>query len=168
MMDNYQWSNRYAHGKEGPGTVRSVMRDRVRNIALILLLIAFFGVGIAGGQAIAFRSRTDATFLKRMQTECTEAVNLANSLARNGSAESTAVLGRIRAYVHAAETLNSVGNTLHGGNRLVVPESAFTNLYAIIDSYSAKLKNGAAVIVEEQTNLVAQLTALQTQLQSIE
>jgi hypothetical protein len=143
------------------------MLERVRNIALILLTIALIGVGIAGGQAIAFRSRTDATFLNRMQTECSEAVGLANSLARNGSAESTAVLGRIRAYVHAVDTLNSVGNTLHGGNRLLVPESSFTELYAVIDSYSAKLKNGAAVIVEEQTNLVAQLTALQSLLQAV-
>lgn len=166
MMD--QWSNRYAHGKDGPAKVGSVMVDRIKNLALILLVIAVIGIGIAGGQAIVFRSGCDATFLHRMQTECSEAVNLANSLARNGSAESTAILGRIRANVHAVDTLNSVGNTLHSGKRLLVPESSFTELYSIIDSYSGKLKNGAAVIVEEQTNLVASLTALQSLLQTFD
>ncbi|MBQ8201214.1 MAG: hypothetical protein IJZ74_05545 [Clostridia bacterium] len=157
MMD--QWSNRYANGRGGVRAADHALADRVRNIALILLTVALLGVGIAGGQAIAFRAGCRTTFINRMQTECSSALSQANTLSRSGGADSSAMLGKIRANIHAVDTVNAMSNTLYGS--YVVSTSTFADMYAIIDSYSNKLKNGVTTI-EEQTNLVNSLTALQS------
>ncbi len=159
MMD--QWSNRYAHGRDGARSPEHAMADRIRNIALILLTVALLGVGIAGGQAIAFRSSCHDTFIHKMQTECGAALSQANTLSRNGGSESAAILGKIRANIRTVDSINDMNNTLYGA--YFVPTTTFTDMYAIIDSYSNKLKNGVTTI-EEQTNLVSTLTALQTML----
>ncbi|MBQ8555613.1 MAG: hypothetical protein IJ438_07045 [Clostridia bacterium] len=164
MMD--KWSTRYSRPREGVRAADSALLDRIRNIALILLTVALLGVGITGGQAMAFRSDTENTFVNRMQTECSDALSQVNTLSRNGGSNSAALLGRIRASVHAMEVINEMNNSLHGGSGYLVPVETFTNLYAIIDSYSNKLTVGS-VITEEQTNLAASLTALQEQLAAL-
>ncbi len=162
MMD--KWSNRYAHGQPGVRSREHALADRIRNIALILLTVALLGVGIAGGQAIAYRSRCHDAFVYRMQTECGAALSQANSLSRSGGADSAAILGKIRANIRAMEAVNEMNGNLAGG--YFVPVSTFTELYAIIDSYNISLKN-AVVTLEHQTNLVNALTGLQTQLSGL-
>ncbi len=162
MMD--KWSNRYVHGQPGARPREHVLAERIRNIALILLTVALLGVGIAGGQAIAFRSRCHDTFLYRMQTECSSALSQANSLSRSGGSESSAMLGRIRANIRAIDAINEMNSSLTGG--YFVPMATFTELYGIIDSYNNSLKN-AVVTIEHQTNLVNALTALQTALSEL-
>lgn len=160
-----RWENRYAHGRSGAArNVEHNRLDRVKNLLLILMAVALLGVGIAGGQAIAFRNRGDDTLIARMQNECALAVGLAQDLSRSGGSDTAAILGRIRANVHAVDVVNELHNTLYGS--YCVPMNHFTNLYSVINSYSSKLKNGSAII-EEQTNLVNGLTELQTLVQAL-
>ena len=161
-----RWENRYAHSRAG--AVRGVdhsKAERVRTIAIILLLVALIGVGIAGGQAIAFRADADDMLRQRMLTECNEAVNQVNTLSRYGGSDSAALIGKIRACVHAVDAYNNLHASLYGG--MLVPADTFTRVYDTIDSYMSKLKNGTTTM-EEQTNLLTDLTELQTRLQSLQ
>lgn len=160
-----RWENRYAHSRAG--AVRGVEHsrfDRVRSILLILLTVALVGIGIAGGQAIAFRGQAEETLVSRMITECNEAVNLVNTLSRYGGSDSAVLIGKIRANVHAVDVCNGLHGSYFGG--APVPQATFTQLYNTIDSYMAKLKNGTTTM-EEQTNLQINLTELQSLLQAL-
>ena len=157
MME--QWSNRYARGQGATRQMDHARFDRIRNILLILLTVALVGMTIAGTQAIVFRNSCDDRFANTMRTEINEALSDANTLSRNGGSESAALLGRIRASVHAADVINETHNSLYG--HFLINPGAFAEVYGIVDNYFHKLKNGT-VIIDEQTNLVAALTNLQT------
>lgn len=158
-----RWENRYTNSRSGGARgVEHSRAERVRSIAIILLLVALAGVGIAGGRAIAFRGRCEESFMSRALTECGDAMNQVNTLSRSGGSDTAAVLGKIRASIHAVDMINEMNLSLYGGE--LASAEIFTELYGIIDSYSAKLKNGSATI-EEQTNLADRLTVLQTMLQ---
>ena len=155
-----RWENRYAHSRSGG--VRSVEHsraERVRSIVIILLVVALAGVGILGGQAIAFRSDCEAGIKARVLTECGAAVSQVNTLSRSGGSDTAAVLGKIRANIHVVDVLSQMNQSLYG--KELAPAYSFTELYGIIDSYCAKLKNGSATI-EELTNLSDRLMVLQS------
>lgn len=155
-----RWENRYAHSRSGGARgVEHSRADRVRSIVIILLVVALAGVSIAGGQAIAFKGEIREMIQARALTECNDAVGQVNTLSRSGGSDTAALLGKIRANVHAVELLSSMNVSFYG--RELAPAANFTELYSIIDSYSAKLKNGSATI-EELTNLSDRLTVLQT------
>lgn len=157
-----RWENRYAHARSGGARgVEHSRADRVRSILIILLVVALLGVGIAGGQAIAFRGECRESILACALTECGDAVAQVNTLSRSGGSDTPEMLGKIRANVHAVDMLSSMNVSFFG--KELVPATVFMELYSIIDSYSAKLKNGSATI-EELTNLSDRLTELQTQL----
>lgn len=154
-----RWENRYAHSRGGAMHGADHSRfDRIRSALLILLTVALLGVGIAGGQAIGFRAKAGDTLVARMVTECNEAVNQVNTLSRYGGSDSAVLVGKIRASIHAMDVCNELYASYYGSQ--VVHQGVFTGLYNTIDSYMAKLKNGTTTM-EEQTNLLGDLTALQ-------
>lgn len=157
-----RWENRYAHSRSGAARSAEHSRaERVRSVLLILLTVALVGVSIAGGQAIAFRGKAGDVIVARMLTECNEAVNQVNTLSRYGGSDSAVLVGKIRACIHAMDVCNNLYASYYSSQ--VVHQGTFTTLYNTIDSYMAKLKNGTTTM-EEQTNLINDLTALQTQL----
>lgn len=161
-----RWENRYAHSRSGAARgVEHSRTDRIRNILLILMAVALLGVGIAGGQAITFRGKTDDVILARMLTECSSAINHVNTLSRYGGSDSVELIAKIRANIHAVDAYNELHSALYGS--ALVAQSSFTTLYATVDSYMGKFKNGTTTM-EEQTNLLHDLTALQTLLQELQ
>ncbi len=161
MME--RWENRYTHGRAGSGRPAEHTRaERVKNIVLILLAVALLGVGIAGGKAIAFRSDAKDTLLARAMTECSSAVSQTNTLSRSGGSDTAGALGKIRANINAVQVLSDVHFNYYG--RALVQNDVFVELYGVIDSYSAKLKNGSSTI-DELTHLADALARMQTVLQ---
>ena len=159
-----RWENRYANGRKGNIRAAEHTRaDRIKTILIILMAVALLGVGIAGGKAIAFRGEAGELMLTRAQTECSSAVNQTNTLSRSGGSDTAGALGKIRANVKAVEVLSGINHSLYGSP--LAPQNSFTDIYNIIDSYSAKLKNGTSTI-EELTLLGDALSVLQTTLQS--
>lgn len=154
-----RWENRYARSRNGDNRgVEHSRAERVRSIAIILLLVLLVGGSIVSVQAFAFRSKCEKSMLSRALTECGEAINQVNMLSRSGGSDTAAVLGKIRSNIHAIDTLSALHQSLYG--RELAPADGFTELYTVIDSYSAKLKNGSATI-DELTRLGDQLTVLQ-------
>ncbi len=160
-----RWENRYAHGRGGASrSVEHSKADRIKNILLILLAVALLGIGIAGGRAIAFRAGTGEKILQRMMTECGDAVGQVNTLSRYGGSDSAALLGKIRANIHAVDACNQLYASLYG--KQLVASDTLNQLYATVDSYMDKLKNGSSSL-DEQTSLAEDLAALQALLQTL-
>lgn len=156
------WENRYANSRSGARPVEHTRTDRIKSIAIILLVVALLGVGIAGGRAIVFCGEAEDLLVSRAMTECGTAVNQAMTLSRYGGSDTAGALGKIRANINAVDVLSGIRETLYG--REMAPEDTFTQLYTIIDSYSDKLKNGTATI-EELTHLNEGLAGLQSLLE---
>ena len=74
----YQRYTSRAEGMQGAATPR--MKDRIRNIALAVLLVACILLGIFGGRAMGFQSEAHTTFVRRLQTECNDALNLTTTI----------------------------------------------------------------------------------------
>lgn len=151
------WSGKYSGGVGGM-TVKKGGLPRWLPAVTAVLLVIVIALSSVGIPAITFKAQSEKTFINRMLTECNDALNLANGLSRSGGAESAATLGRIRAYIHAIDTINEVRNTVTGGGYFI-PPYVFTELYSIIDSYSNNLKLGSATMYD--------LTALVTGLENL-
>lgn len=154
-----RWENRYARSRNGDNRgVEHSRAERVRSIAIILLLVLLVGGSIVSVQAFAFRGSCDKSMLSRAMTECGEAINHVTTLSRTNGSDTATVLGKIRSNIHAIDTLSTLHQSLYG--RAFAPAADFTELYSVIDSYYAKLKTGSAT-TDELTKLGDQLTVLQ-------
>lgn len=139
-------------------TGAGLMRERIRNILILVLVLVIVGLVVYGGQALAYRSEARNLFAATLQTECNEALSLSNSLSRTAGANSSATLGRIRSNLHAMETVNRFHQNLDG--RAFLPDETFSNLYTILDNYSSRLLTGMNT-GDLQGELQAALEALQ-------
>lgn len=161
MME--RWENRYANGRKGGKLRQEHSRlDRFLIPASIVMAIVLVALVITTVQSAAFRGEAKDMMIARAITECSDAVNHVNNLSRTNGSDTMGTLGKIRANIKAVETMSSMRQSLYGG--ALAPQSTFAELYGIIDSYSAKLKNGSATI-DELTRLGEVLTGLQQLLQ---
>lgn len=135
------------------------MKDRIRTAVMLVLLLAVIVLGIFGGRAMSFKADTHVTFVRRMQTECNDALSLTSSLSRTAGANSAATLGRIRSHVYAMDTINQLNVGLDSASGYLVNNDVFTNLYALLDDYSDKIITGM-VTGDQQTALTTTLTNL--------
>lgn len=156
-----RWSDMYSAGKGGV-VASAGTGPRWLMPAFVIAVIILVVFGFIGGQALMYRGQSETTFINRMLTECDDALGLANSLSRSGGAESAAILGRIRADIHAIDTINEVRNTVTGGGYFI-PPYVFSSLYSVIDSYHSNLQLGN-VTMQNLTDLVNQLEGLRDML----
>lgn len=159
-----RWSNKYSQDRGGSGRMPvRLVGGKVMTSLLAAMLVVLVLLGIFGGRAIIYRSRSEQTFVNRMLTECDDAISATGALSRSGGSESAAILGKIRASIHAVDAINEVANTVKGGGGYYVSPVMFTELYGIIDAYSNNLKLGN-VTIENLNNLVNSLEVLRGQL----
>lgn len=152
--------HRYTSRSEGlQSTGAPRLKERIRNILLIVLTVACILLAIFGGRAMGFQADTESTFVHRMQTECNDALTLTGSLSRTAGANSAATLGRIRSHVYAMDTINQLNVGLQGAGGYLVDNDVFTQLYALLDDYSGKLTTGMQT-GDLQTELTTALTTL--------
>ncbi len=161
----YQRYTSRAEGMQSTATPR--MKDRIRNIVLAVLLVACILLGIFGGRAMGFQSEAHTTFVRRLQTECNDALNLTTSLSRTAGANSAATLGRIRSHLYAMDTINQLNVGLQGAGGYLVNNDQFTLLYAMLDEYSDKLITGMQT-GDLQTALTNSLTELAATVSSLD
>ncbi len=156
-----KWSTRYQKPSIGPHLHDMSRTERMAILVSMVLAVLVIGLAIFGAQGSAFRANTRTMMVAEMQSECDEAVNLVNSLSRTAGADSPAILGKIRAAIHTIDTLNSLDQSLRGGNPAIA-QATVTNIYTISDTYANKLST-AMVVTEERTNLGNAIIALQQQ-----
>lgn len=133
------------------------LTNRIRNIMLLVLMIAVIVLAIVGGRAMRYQSEAHNTYVRRIQTECNSALTLTPSLSRTAGASTAATLSKIRSYVYAMDTINQLSMGQNG--KYLVPTDNFTSLYNIIDEYYNRLITGM-VTSEQQTQLSSALSDL--------
>lgn len=146
-----------SEGMQSSGAPR--MQERIRNILLAVLLVACILLAIFGGRAMGFQADAHTTFVRRIQTECNDALALTSSLSRTAGANSADTLGRIRSHLYAMDTINQLNVGLQGAGGYLVNNDVFTALYAVLDEYSDKLITGMQT-GDLQTALTNSLTEL--------
>ena len=132
--------------------------NRIRTAVMLLLLIALIGVIVYSASAVFYRNEAQNMMISRIQSECSSALTLTNSLSRTAGTNSSATLGKIRGHVYTMETLSDMYLALN--NRALVPDSVLDALYALIDEYSNKLITGMTT-GDMQSSLLAQIQSLQ-------
>lgn len=151
--------HRYTSRNEGrSANMHPRMMDRIRNAIIAILLVACILLGIFGGRAISLQAESRTTYIRRMQTECNDALTLVSSLSRTAGSGSPATLGRIRSHVYAMDTINQLNVGLQG--RYLVSTDVFTALYALLDEYSDQLSAGKQITGDLQTTLTMSLNDL--------
>lgn len=141
----------------GTQTGGNVLKNRIRNIITLLLVIAVIVLAVFGGRAMGYQAESHTTYVRRLQTECNDALALTPALSRTAGASSAATLSKIRSYVYAMDTINQLHMGLDG--EYLVTTDVFTNLYGIIDEYYNRLITGM-VTSDQQTELTNALTML--------
>lgn len=156
---------RYSPNRMRGATGAPKLKERVKSVVLLLLLIALVLLAVFGVPAMRFRAEAKELFIARIQLECGNALSLTNSLSRTAGANSSVTLGRIRSCVYAMETINSLNVGLNGASGWIIQEDWFTSLYSMIDSYSSQLLTGMSTS-EQQTALYSALQTLSEQLEA--
>lgn len=135
------------------------LRERIRNILLIVLAVACVVLAVFGGRAMGNQSETRTTLIHRMQTESSEALSMTSTLSRTAGANSSAALGRIRSRVYAVDVINQLHVGLTGTSGYLISTDVFTDIYALLDDYSDKLTTGTQT-GDVQSALTTALTTL--------
>ena len=158
----------YKHYTSRSGGMQSsgnVMMNRIRNIVMLVLVLAVILLAVFGGRAMSYQAEAHTTFVRRVQTECNDALSMTSALSRTAGASSSATLGKIRSHVYAMDTINQLHMGLDG--TYLVGNDVFTNLYAILDDYSNRLITGM-VTGDQQTALTGALTDLAAVVSALE
>ena len=143
----------------------NLLWNRIRTAVILVLLVAVVVLAIIGGRAMSFEAESHVTYIRRMQTECNDALSMTTALSRTAGASSSSTLGKIRSHIYAMDVINQVNAGL--GNGYLVDGDVFTNLYTIVDDYSNRLITGM-VTGDQQTELTNALTSLQAVIAALE
>ncbi len=125
----------------------AIMRsNRYRPILMIIVIIvaAFVLlrlVGVGGLSESHFETQRNS----KLRSEIQHAVSQTNTLSRLGSTSTSNVLGRVRQYVHGIEVINELNVGMFGEVGRLYQQETFDELYAIIDTYDARLSSGQKV-----------------------
>ena len=108
-------------------------------VILTLLVSRLFGGSVLNVQN--FENQRNAKIRSEMQ----HAVTQTNSLSRLGATSTNGVLAKIRQYIHGIEVLNELNVGMYGEVGRLYQQVKFDEIYAIIDTYEAKLVSGQKV-----------------------
>lgn len=138
------------------------VRERLKTLLIIILLIAVGFLSWRGIPAMRFQSEAQSLFIARIRTECSTAISLASSLSRTAGASTSASLAKIRSNIYGMKMLSDMSAST--GSGVIIAEAWFTTLFDAIDSYYTMLNTGTATS-DQQTSLYNNLNVLSDQLQ---
>lgn len=130
--------------RKGYNNVMRSNRYRPILVIVVLLLAAFLlfkFVGVGGLNEENFETQRNAKIRGEMQ----HAVSNVNNLSRLGATTTSAVLGKIRQYVHGIEVINDLNVSMYGEVGRLYEQRVFDNIYSIVETYDAKLASGQKV-----------------------
>lgn len=134
---------RYSRSR-GYNTVMKSNRYRPILIILLVLLAAFLlfkAAGVGGLDEDNFVEQRNS----KLRSEVQQAVSCVNSLSRLGSSSTSGMLGKIRQYVHGVEVINDLNVSMYGEVGRLYSQTTFDSIYAIIETYEARLSSGQSV-----------------------
>ena len=114
-------------------------------IIIVLVLLAAFLIFKVAGVGGINEGNFEAQRNTRLRSEVQHAITSVNSLSRLGASSTSAMLGRIRQYVHGVEVINDLNVGMYGEIGRLYEQNVFDGIYTIIEEYDAKLASGQKV-----------------------
>lgn len=152
---------RYSQVGDGSMPLSQVNRNRVKNIVILVLIIAL-GVLLAFSLPLMMnRGESHSLYIQKIQEECDEAARQANVLSRTGGAASSADLSKIRCNIHAIRTINSLSQA---SGKQLIDDNILMTILNLVDRYQDGMNQGGQKIInpgEYTTNLQNAIIELQ-------
>ena len=131
---------RYSQMGDGSMPLSQVNRNRIKNILILLLMIALAVLLVISLPLMKSRDNNRTNYIQQIQKECKEAYNETNALSRTAGADSAAILSRVRSNIHAVRAINNLSGS-DGGKALLEDERVLT-LQNMVDQYLQYLTTG--------------------------
>ena len=131
---------RYSQMGDGGMPLSQVNRNRIKNILIVLLLIAVAALLVISLPMIKSRENNRTNYIQQIQKECKEAYNETLALSRTAGADSAAILSRVRSNVHAIRAINSLSGS--DGSRALLEDERVLTLQNMVDQYLQYLTTG--------------------------
>ena len=158
---------RYTNANDPGMTLDQRKRSRLKDVVIILLIIALAALAVVSYPALQSRSGSHDLYVLRMRSECDEAIRLTNTLSRNAGADSASILARIRSNIYAMTVINVFNNNQEVGNGDLVPTATLETILNTLEKYQTVLITGMDT-GEQQTNLLNDLESVRLILEQIE
>jgi len=158
---------RYSTYNEGTVPVGQARRNKVKNVIILLLLIALIVMCVVAIPAMRKTNESRTVIINRMQSEMATAVRLTPSLSRSAGASSAAILAQIRSNIYTIETLNELSVAQDGAEGMLLDEEYLASIVSSIDNYITYLTTGMDT-GEYQTNLTNTLDEAQAIINALE
>ena len=131
---------RYSQMGDGSMPLSQVNRNRIKNILILILLIALAVMLVISLPLMKGRESSRAYYIQQIQKECDDAVKESSTLSRTAGADSAAILSRVRSYIHAIRVVNDLSGS-ETGRKLLEDERLMT-LQNMVDQHLQYLTTG--------------------------
>ena len=149
---------RYSQTNGTTATLSQMKRSRLQDLLILVLLGLLIAALVVGVQALQKDRNARSVYIRRIQTECDEAVRQVATLSRNAGADSASILSRIRSNLYAIQVIS--GLQVSQGSGALVSEDRILTLQNTVDRYMTYLTTGMDT-GEYQTTLQNALEELQ-------
>ena len=149
---------RYSQTNGTTATLSQMKRSRLKDLLILVLLGLLIAALVVGVQALQKDRNARSVYIRRIQTECDEAVRQVATLSRNAGADSASILSRIRSNLYAIQVIS--GLQVSQGSGALVSEDRILTLQNTVDRYMTYLTTGMDT-GEYQTTLQNALEELQ-------
>ena len=149
---------RYSERNGTNVSLSRMKRSRLKDLLILVLTALLIAALVIGIPLLQKNNGTRSIYIRRIQTECDEAVRQTSTLSRNAGADSAYMLARIRSCLYSIQTISSL-NAAQGDGALVSEDQIMT-LQNTVDRYLTYLTTGMDT-GEYQTTLQIALEELQ-------
>ena len=156
---------RYSQVGDGAMPLSQVNRNRIKNIIILLLIVALTVLLIISLPLIRNKGNVRTQYIQQLRRECQEAYNNTQTLSRTAGADSAAILASVRSNIHAMRVVNNLSGA--GGNGYLVDDGRLSSLISTVEEYLGILTTGMET-GQYVTSLSTSLADLQAAISNLE
>ena len=156
---------RYSQVGDGAMPLSQVNRNRIKNIIILLLIVALTVLLIISLPLIRNKGNVRTQYIQQLRRECQEAYNNTQTLSRTAGADSAAILASVRSNIHAMRVVNNLSGA--GGNGYLVDDGRLSSLIGTVEEYLGILTTGMET-GQYVTSLSTSLADLQAAISNLE
>ena len=156
---------RYSQVGDGAVPLSQVNRNRIKNIIILLLIVALTVLLIISLPLIRNKGNVRTQYIQQLRRECQEAYNNTQTLSRTAGADSAEILASVRSNIHAMRVVNNLSGA--GGNGYLVDDGRLSSLISTVEEYLGILTTGMET-GQYVTSLSTSLADLQAAISNLE
>ncbi len=156
---------RYSQVGDGAMPLSQVNRNRIKNIIILLLIVALTVLLIISLPLIRNKGNVRTQYIQQLRRECQEAYNNTQTLSRTAGADSAEILASVRSNIHAMRVVNNLSGA--GGNGYLVDDGRLSSLIGTVEEYLGILTTGMET-GQYVTSLSTSLADLQAAISNLE